>query len=96
MQIVITVLSIAPDEFYDALAINAASASTDGLPFYGPVGGIRLALIRRPVGGVPEVQPARRGRVRPHCRRPPRRDKDGNEDVAIMMVEAEATEGELG
>ena len=27
VQIVITVLSIAPDEFYDALAINAASAS---------------------------------------------------------------------
>ena len=28
VQIVITVLSMAPDEFYDALAINAASAST--------------------------------------------------------------------
>ena len=28
VQIVITVIAIAPDEFYDALAINAASAST--------------------------------------------------------------------
>src|ERR1700733_10762101 len=47
VQIVITVLSIAPDEFYDALAINAASLSTQisGLPFYGPVAGIRLALM---------------------------------------------------
>src|SRR5476649_968325 len=47
VQIVITVLAIAPDEFYDALAINAASLSTQisGLPFYGPVAGIRLALM---------------------------------------------------
>ena len=47
VQIVITVLSIAPDEFYDALAINAASASTQisGLPFSGPVAGVRLAFI---------------------------------------------------
>ena len=47
VQIVITVLSIAPGEFYDALAINAASASTQisGLPFSGPIAGVRLALI---------------------------------------------------
>ena len=47
VQVVITVLSIAPDEFYDALAINAASASTQisGLPFSGPIGAVRLALI---------------------------------------------------
>ena len=45
VQIVITVLSIAPDEFYDALAINAASASTQisGLPFSGPIASVRLA-----------------------------------------------------
>src|SRR5690606_25023021 len=47
VQIVVTVLSIAPGEFYDALAINAASASTQisGLPFSGPIAGVRLALI---------------------------------------------------
>src|SRR5690554_3900303 len=47
VQIVITVLSIAPGEYYDALAINAASASTQisGLPFSGPIAGVRLALI---------------------------------------------------
>ncbi|CAN5305142.1 polyribonucleotide nucleotidyltransferase [soil metagenome] len=100
VQIVITVLSIAPDEFYDALAINAASLSTQisGLPFYGPVAGIRLALMSG--GGQPDQWIAFpkfsqleeavfdltvAGRLVT--------DADGNEDVAIMMVEAEATEG---
>ena len=94
VQIVVTVLSIAPGEFYDALAINAASLSTQisGLPFSGPIAGVRLALIpghgeqRRPVDRVPDRHPARRGRVRPHrrrschhrCRRQRRcRDHDG-------------------
>jgi len=96
VQIVITVLSIAPGEFYDALAINAASASTQisGLPFSGPIAGVRLALI--PGHGehadqwvaFPNVKQLEEavfdlvvaGRVL----------DDG--DVAIMMVEAEATE----
>ncbi|MBM3716402.1 polyribonucleotide nucleotidyltransferase [Microbacterium enclense] len=97
VQIVVTVLSIAPGEFYDALAINAASLSTQisGLPFSGPIAGVRLALI--PGHGehadqwvafptVTQLEEAVfdlivAGRVLP----------DG--DVAIMMVEAEATEG---
>ncbi|AAT88793.1 polyribonucleotide nucleotidyltransferase [Leifsonia xyli subsp. xyli] len=102
VQIVVTVLSIAPDEFYDALAINAASASTQisGLPFSGPIAGVRLALI--PGNGAHEDQwvafPKASqleeavfdlivvGRVLTN--------EDGTEgDVAIMMVEAEATEG---
>ncbi|HEX5856893.1 MAG TPA: polyribonucleotide nucleotidyltransferase, partial [Microbacterium sp.] len=101
VQIVITVLSIAPGEFYDALAINAASLSTQisGLPFSGPIAGVRLALI--PGHGdnadqwiafptVTQLEEAVfdlivAGRVIT--------DADGNEDVAIMMVEAEATEG---
>ncbi len=98
VQIVVTVLSIAPDEFYDALAINAASASTQisGLPFYGPVAGVRLALIPGSNGdqwvafpkfsqladAVFDLTVA--GRLVT--------DAQGNEDVAIMMVEAEATE----
>ncbi|HWV48323.1 MAG TPA: polyribonucleotide nucleotidyltransferase [Microbacterium sp.] len=100
VQIVITVLSIAPGEFYDALAINAASASTQisGLPFSGPIAGVRLAFI--PGGGQHEDQwvafPTAEqvseavfdlivaGRVVTKA--------DGTEDVAIMMVEAEATE----
>ncbi|KJL46657.1 Polyribonucleotide nucleotidyltransferase [Microbacterium hydrocarbonoxydans] len=101
VQIVITVLSIAPGEFYDALAINAASASTQisGLPFSGPVAGVRLAFI--PGQGehadqwvaFPTAEQVSEavfdlivaGRVVTKA--------DGSEDVAIMMVEAEATEG---
>ncbi len=47
VQVVETVLSIDPDDSYDLLALNAASASTtiSGIPFEGPVGGVRLALI---------------------------------------------------
>src|SRR6187399_3313691 len=47
IQVVVTVLAIAPDEYYDVLAINAASMSTQiaGLPFSGPIGGVRVALI---------------------------------------------------
>jgi polyribonucleotide nucleotidyltransferase len=94
VQIVITVLSIAPGEFYDALAINAASASTQisGLPFYGPVAGVRLALIGDQWVAFPTFEQLSEavfdltvaGRVVT--------DANGNEDVAIMMVEAEATE----
>jgi polyribonucleotide nucleotidyltransferase len=95
VQVVITVLSIAPDEFYDALAINAASASTQisGLPFSGPIAGVRLALMRsgqwvafpkfsQLADAVFDLVVA--GRVV--------KNADGSEDVAIMMVEAEATE----
>ncbi|MEJ7755055.1 MAG: hypothetical protein WKF83_00850 [Nocardioidaceae bacterium] len=47
VQVVITVMALNPDVAYDVLAINAASASTQisGLPFSGPVGGVRVALI---------------------------------------------------
>ncbi|QHC66285.1 polyribonucleotide nucleotidyltransferase [Rathayibacter sp. VKM Ac-2759] len=99
VQIVITVLSIAPDEFYDALAINAASASTQisGLPFSGPVAGVRLALMSDGSGNdqwvaFPKASQLENavfdltvaGRVVTN--------EDGSSDVAIMMVEAEATE----
>ncbi|KAM9863935.1 polyribonucleotide nucleotidyltransferase [Leucobacter sp. BZR 635] len=94
VQIVVTVLSIAPGEFYDALAINAASMSTQisGLPFSGPIGGVRLALIGDQWVAFPTVEQLKdavfdlmvAGRVVTKA--------DGTEDVAIMMVEAEATE----
>src|SRR5689334_595639 len=90
VQVVITVLALDPDHLYDVLAINGASASTQlsGLPFSGPVGGTRVALIRGQWVAFPthkELEEAVfdmvvAGRVLP----------DG--DVAIMMVEAEATE----
>lgn len=92
IQVVVTVLSLHPQDPYDVLAINAASASTQisGLPFTGPVGGVRVALISD--GGTstwvafPTYEQLENavfdmvvaGRI-------------ADDDVAIMMVEAEAT-----
>ena len=90
VQVVITVMALNPNVRYDVLAINAGSASTTlaGLPFSGPVGGLRIALIGDQWVGFPTVdqmdqatfEMAIAGRVLP----------DG--DVAIMMVEAESTD----
>jgi polyribonucleotide nucleotidyltransferase len=94
VQIVITVLAIAPGEFYDALAINAASASTQisGLPFSGPIGGIRLALIGNQWVAFPTYEQLENAVFDLTVAGRLITDKNGNEDVAIMMVEAEATE----
>lgn len=93
VQVVITVQSIDTDQQYDVLAINAASASTQlsGLPFSGPIGGVRIALIKDQWVAFPrhsEMEEAVfdmvvAGRVV---------EKNGGTDVAIMMVEAESTE----
>ena len=98
VQIVVTVLSIVPGEFYDALAINAASASTQisGLPFSGPIGGVRMALIDGQWVAFPNAKQLEdavfdlvvAGRVVTNSA--------GERDVAIMMVEAEATEVSWG
>ena len=47
VQVVVTVMSLNPQHMYDVIAINAASISTSlaGLPFSGPIGGVRVALI---------------------------------------------------
>lgn len=93
IQVVVTVMSLDPKDLYDVLAINAASASTQlaGLPFSGPVGGTRIALIDGQWVAFPTVEQLERavfdmvvaGRI----------VGDGDSaDVAIMMVEAEATE----
>ena len=94
IQVVVTVMAIHPDELYDVVAINAASMSTKlaGLPFSGPVGGVRVALIDGQWVAFPKHSQLERavfdmvvaGRVV---------KENGVEDVAIMMVEAEATEG---
>lgn len=90
IQVVVTILSLDPNDLYDVLAINAASASTQisGLPFSGPVGAVRVALIKNQWVAFPTVEQLEgavfdmvvAGRV----------VSDG--DVAIMMVEAEATD----
>jgi polyribonucleotide nucleotidyltransferase len=89
VQVVVTVMSVAPGVLYDTLAINAASMSTQlsGLPFSGPIGGVRIALIDGQWVAFPTHEQledavfdmAVAGRV-------------VGDDVAIMMVEAEATE----
>jgi polyribonucleotide nucleotidyltransferase len=89
VQVVITVLALHPDTPYDVLAINAASLSTQlsGLPFSGPVGGVRVALIDGDWVGFPSHSQLEdavfdmvvAGRV------------TSSGDVAIMMVEAEST-----
>jgi polyribonucleotide nucleotidyltransferase len=89
VQIVMTVLSLHPEHLYDVVAINAASASTQlaGLPFSGPIGAVRVALIGDQWVAFPHHSQLSEavfdmvvaGRLLP----------DG--DVAIMMVEAEAT-----
>jgi polyribonucleotide nucleotidyltransferase len=94
VQVVITVLSLDPDHQYDVLAINAASLSTQisGLPFSGPIGGVRISLIDDQWVAFPKFSDSERstfdmvvaGRV-------VGQDAEGRDDVAIMMVEAEST-----
>jgi polyribonucleotide nucleotidyltransferase len=61
IQIVVTVLSLDPQDPYDALAINAASASTQlaGLPFSGPIGGVASPSSRARGSPFPTYEPAR-------------------------------------
>jgi polyribonucleotide nucleotidyltransferase len=89
IQIVSTIMALDPDHLYDVLAINGAAASVllAGLPFSGPVAAVRVALIDGewvPFPTYSELEGAVfdmvvAGRV-----------VEGG-DVAIMMVEAEAT-----
>lgn len=93
VQVIISVFSLNPDHQYDVLAINAASASTQisGLPFSGPIGGVRVSLIDGQWVAFPNFSDIERsvfdmvvaGRVVPGS---------NGDDVAIMMVEAESTE----
>jgi polyribonucleotide nucleotidyltransferase len=92
IQVVVTVLSLNPQHLYDVIAINAASMSTQlaGLPFSGPIGGVRVALIKGQWVAFPEHAQLEdavfdmvvAGRII-------------DKDVAIMMVEAEATSSTL-
>jgi polyribonucleotide nucleotidyltransferase len=92
IQIVATVLALDPQHLYDVVAINAASMSTQlaGLPFSGPIGGVRVALIKGQWVAFPTYDQLAQatfdmvvaGRALPA--------EEGG-DVAIMMVEAEST-----
>ncbi len=101
VQVVVTVLSLNPADPYDVLAINAASASTQlsGLPFSGPIGATRVALVSQDEGGSQWVAfPTHEqiGRSVFDMVVAGRVVGDGaTSDVAIMMVEAEATEATI-
>src|SRR5690606_41890711 len=94
VQIVETVLSVHPDDTSDVLAINAASISTQisGLPFSGPIGGTRVALIGDQWVAFPRYSELERAVFSMVVAGRGVTDADGNEDVAVMMVEAEATD----
>ncbi|GID25837.1 polyribonucleotide nucleotidyltransferase [Paractinoplanes brasiliensis] len=92
VQVVETVLALDPAHPYDVVAMNGASLSTklSGLPFSGPIGSTRVAHIDGQWVAFPTIEELERatfdmvvaGRV----------VGDGDSaDVAIMMVEAEAT-----
>jgi polyribonucleotide nucleotidyltransferase len=93
VQVIVTVMALNPNKMYDVVAINAASLSTQlaGLPFSGPVGAVRVALIQDRWVGFPDVDQLEdatfdmvvAGRVL------------SDSDVAIAMVEAESTESTL-
>ena len=90
VQVIVTVMALNPNKLYDVVAINAASLSTQlaGLPFTGPVGGVRVALIGDRWVGFPDIDQLENatfdmvvaGRV------------TDTGDVAIAMVEAESTD----
>ena len=92
VQIVVTVMALNPEHMYDVVAINAASMSTQlaGLPYAGPVGGVRVALIDGQWVAFPDHNQVKEavfdmvvaGRI-------------AGDDVAIMMVEAEATDNTI-
>ena len=89
VQVVSTVLALDPDHLYDVLAINSAACAVllSGLPFTGPVGATRVANINGEWVAFPthsELENATFDMVVAG-----RMLEDG--DVAIMMVEAEAT-----
>ncbi|CAM3083582.1 Polyribonucleotide nucleotidyltransferase [Arthrobacter ulcerisalmonis] len=93
VQIVVTVLAINPDELYDVVAINASSMSTQlsGLPFSGPIGGVRVALVADEHGSQWVAFP-KHSQLENSVFNMVVAGRIAGDDVAIMMVEAEATD----
>ncbi|MCC3762285.1 polyribonucleotide nucleotidyltransferase [Glycomyces sp. TRM65418] len=93
VQVIGTILSVDARDEYDVVAMNGASMSTQlaGLPFSGPLGSTRIVLIEGAWVAFPTLEQIAKatfdmvvtGRVL----------ESG--DVAIMMVEAEATDNTI-
>ncbi|MCL5048751.1 MAG: polyribonucleotide nucleotidyltransferase [Firmicutes bacterium] len=94
VHVVATVFGADQENPYDVLAINGASAALmiSGIPFDGPVGAVRLAYTAAGIwlpnptyqeGDASSFEIVVAGRAI---------QKDGKDEIAIMMVEAGATE----
>ncbi|HEX2144297.1 MAG TPA: polyribonucleotide nucleotidyltransferase, partial [Glycomyces sp.] len=93
VQVIGTILSVDARDEYDVVAMNGASMSTQlsGLPFSGPLGSTRIVLIDGDWVAFPTLEQIEKatfdmivtGRVL------------DSGDVAIMMVEAEATDNTI-
>ena len=93
VQVVETVLSINPDDLYDVVAINAASMSTQlsGLPFSGPIGAVRVALIDNGSGAQWVAFP-KHSQLKDAVFNMVVAGRVVGDDIAVLMVEAEATD----
>ncbi|MFB0835146.1 polyribonucleotide nucleotidyltransferase [Arthrobacter halodurans] len=93
VQVVVTILSINPDDLYDVVAINASSMSTQlsGLPFSGPIGGVRVALVDDGAGAQWVAFP-KHSQLQDAVFSMVVAGRVAGDDVNIMMVEAEATD----
>ncbi len=94
VQVVVTILAINPDVRYDVVAINAASMSTQlsGLPFSGPIGGVRVALVSDGSGNDQWIAFPKHSELENSVFDMVVAGRIAGDDVAIMMVEAEATD----
>ncbi|MBG6223974.1 polyribonucleotide nucleotidyltransferase [Arthrobacter sp. CAN_A2] len=94
VQVVVTILAINPDVRYDVVAINAASMSTQlsGLPFSGPIGGVRVALVSDGSGQDQWIAFPKHSELENSVFDMVVAGRIAGDDVAIMMVEAEATD----
>ena len=93
IQIVSTVLSLDPDHLYDVLAINSAACSVllSGLPFTGPVGATRVACVAGQWIAFPTITELEGATFDMVVAGRLITEGPTAGDVAIMMVEAEAT-----
>ena len=94
VQVVLTVMACNPEDAYDVIGINGASASTQisGLPFSGPIGGVRIALMPDAQGGGQWVAFPTFAQLDEAVFSMVVAGRIVEDDVAIMMVEAEATD----
>ena len=94
VQVVLTVMACNPEDAYDVVGINGASASTQisGLPFSGPIGGVRIALMPDASGGGQWVAFPTFAQLDEAVFSMVVAGRIVEDDVAIMMVEAEATD----